>query len=79
MTSALSQCLDDLTRGDKVCQTAVIATTNRPENLHASIRRAGRLDNEIEVPVPNNKGNSILNNLTLNTKPYENNTKFKLY
>lgn len=55
MTSALTQCLDELANDDN-CRTAVIAVTNRPENLHVSVRRAGRLDNEIEVSVPNNKG-----------------------
>lgn len=34
-------------------KVVVLAATNRPDSIDASLRRPGRLDREIELPVPN--------------------------
>ncbi|CAG9335617.1 unnamed protein product [Blepharisma stoltei] len=48
VTTFLSE-LDGVTSNSKVL---VIATTNRQNTLDAALRRPGRLDKEIEIPVP---------------------------
>ena len=37
-------------------QVIVIAATNRPDDIDPALRRPGRFDREIEVPVPNREG-----------------------
>lgn len=48
--TTLCTLLDELSSGNK--RTFVIATTSRPDSIDPSLRRPGRLDREIEVPVP---------------------------
>lgn len=50
IVSELVSCLDKLP--DNVF---IIAATSRPESLETAIRRAGRFDNEILLPVPDEK------------------------
>ena len=45
--------MDGLQKRDKVI---VIAATNRPNSLDPALRRPGRFDREIEIPVPNLEG-----------------------
>ena len=40
------------TQNRPVC---VIAATNRPDALDAALRRAGRFDREIAIPIPDEK------------------------
>lgn len=51
-TAALSALLDDLHTRPPPSHMVVIATTNQLERVETSIRRPGRLDKEIEIPVP---------------------------
>jgi len=53
MVSQLLTCMDGLKKRGKVI---VIAATNRPNALDPALRRPGRFDREIEVPVPNRDG-----------------------
>lgn len=48
VTTLLTE-LDDLTPLSRIL---VLATTNRPNTLDASLRRPGRFDKELEIPVP---------------------------
>lgn len=48
IVSELLSCLDKLPN-----DVFVIATTSRPESLETAIRRSGRFDSEIALPVPN--------------------------
>jgi transitional endoplasmic reticulum ATPase len=41
---------------DKQDRVVVLASTNRPEDLDPALRRAGRFDREIEIPVPDEAG-----------------------
>ena len=50
MVACFLTCLDGATSGDRV---VVLGATNRPEAIDAAARRAGRLEREIEVGVPN--------------------------
>jgi transitional endoplasmic reticulum ATPase len=45
--------VDDMGRD---AQTIVVATTNRPENIDAALRRPGRFDREVEIGVPDQSG-----------------------
>jgi transitional endoplasmic reticulum ATPase len=53
MVSQLLTCMDGLKQRGKVI---VIAATNRPHALDPALRRTGRFDREIEIPVPDRKG-----------------------
>jgi len=53
MVSQLLTCMDGLKRRGKVI---VIAATNRPHSLDPALRRPGRFDREIEIPVPDKEG-----------------------
>jgi ribosome biogenesis ATPase len=44
--------MDDLER-DATKPVIVLATTNRPDSLDPALRRGGRFDTEINIPVPN--------------------------
>lgn len=50
MVAAFLTCLDGARSGDRV---VVLGATNRPDAIDAAARRAGRLEREIEVGVPN--------------------------
>lgn len=50
LVTTLCTLLDGLSSSNK--KVFVIATTSRPDSVESSIRRPGRLDREIEVPVP---------------------------
>ncbi len=53
VVSQLLTCMDGLKSRGKVI---VIAATNRPHALDPALRRPGRFDREIEVPVPDREG-----------------------
>jgi len=53
VVSTLLTQMDGLNARGKVI---VIAATNRPNSLDPALRRGGRFDREIEIPVPNKKG-----------------------
>jgi transitional endoplasmic reticulum ATPase len=53
MVSQLLTCMDGLKKRGKV---VVIAATNRPHSLDTALRRGGRFDREIEIPVPDRNG-----------------------
>ncbi len=53
VVSTLLTLMDGLKSRGKVI---VIAATNRPNALDPALRRGGRFDRELEVPVPNKKG-----------------------
>lgn len=50
IVSELLSCLDKLPS-----DVFVIATTSRPESLETAIRRSGRFDSEISLPIPDEK------------------------
>lgn len=50
ITSAFVSFLDSL--HDENCKVFVLATTRKPEAIDPMLRRFGRLDKEIEIPVP---------------------------
>lgn len=52
VVSSLLVSLDNLNNLED-CKVFVIAITNKPDSLDPSFRRCGRLDREIEIPVPN--------------------------
>lgn len=54
VVNSLLVSLDNLSNLED-CKVFVIATTNKPDSLDPSFRRCGRLDREIEIPVPNPK------------------------
>jgi transitional endoplasmic reticulum ATPase len=53
MVSQLLTCMDGLKKRGKVI---VIAATNRPNAIDPALRRTGRFDREIEIPVPDRNG-----------------------
>lgn len=53
VSSLLITLLDTLHQKKELSKVFVIATTNNLDNLDPAIRRSGRLDYEIEIPVPN--------------------------
>jgi transitional endoplasmic reticulum ATPase len=53
VVSQLLTCMDGLKQRGKV---VVIAATNRPNAVDPALRRAGRFDREIEIPVPDRNG-----------------------
>ncbi len=51
----------------------VIAATNRPDSLDRALRRPGRFDKEIEIPIPNAKERSdILKTIIWSSFPQKN-------
>jgi len=58
MVAQLLSCMDDLALlwrdHRKVC--IVLGATNRPDALDSALRRAGRFDREIPIPIPNMEG-----------------------
>ena len=52
-TTRLVSALDD---ADPDARVAVVGTTTRPDELDPALRRAGRFDHEVEVPVPDRDG-----------------------
>ncbi|CAB3238811.1 unnamed protein product [Arctia plantaginis] len=59
VTSAFVSALDGLHDDD--CKVFVLATTRKPDSVHPMLRRFGRLDQEIEVPIPDrNRRREIL-------------------
>jgi transitional endoplasmic reticulum ATPase len=53
VVSQLLTCMDGLKKRGKVI---VIAATNRPNAIDPALRRTGRFDREIEIPVPDRDG-----------------------
>lgn len=51
ISSLLTQ-LDDLHRHPPACHVAVVATTNQIDCVPSHLRRPGRFDKEMEIPVP---------------------------
>eukprot|EP00559_Dactyliosolen_fragilissimus_P003212 CAMPEP_0184868818 /NCGR_PEP_ID=MMETSP0580-20130426/31849_1 /TAXON_ID=1118495 /ORGANISM="Dactyliosolen fragilissimus" /LENGTH=1240 /DNA_ID=CAMNT_0027369937 /DNA_START=98 /DNA_END=3820 /DNA_ORIENTATION=- len=51
---------------------AVLATTNNPSLLDPALRRAGRLDNEVEIPVPDDRKRCDILRLLLDQLSLEN-------
>jgi ribosome biogenesis ATPase len=45
--------MDELNSNEQTKPVVVLATTNRPDALDPALRRGGRFDTEINVPVPN--------------------------
>ena len=58
--------MDGLQSRDKVI---VIAATNRPNSLDPALRRPGRFDREIEIPVPNQKGREEILEIYMKNMP----------
>lgn len=56
VSSSFMTLLDSLHTRNDGSKIFVIGTTNNPDNLNPSVRRSGRLDYEIEIPVPNPGG-----------------------
>lgn len=52
VVSSLLTSLDNLNNLED-CKVFIIATSNKPDAIDPSFRRCGRLDREIEIPVPN--------------------------
>ena len=52
-SATLASLLDQLHREPPSGHVVVIATTNQLEGVEPSLRRPGRFDREIEIPVPN--------------------------
>ena len=52
LTSAILNCMDDLSECPEGSRTIVITTTTHVEDLDASLLRSGRFDSLIEVPIP---------------------------
>ena len=53
LVSQLVTLLDDVSRWRE--NVVVVATTSRPAGIDPSVRRAGRFDNEVIVPIPDQK------------------------
>lgn len=51
--------MDDLQR-DTSKPVIVLATTNRPDSIDPALRRGGRFDTEINVPVPNERARQLI-------------------
>lgn len=64
-TSVVSQLLVLLDGMEERGRVAVLGTTNRPEGVDPAIRRPGRFDYVIEVPLPNAAGRSAILNVHL--------------
>ena len=80
IVSQLLTCMDDIalekTGGKPV---VVIAATNRPDSLDPALRRGGRFDEEINMPMPTEKGREqILKALTREKKNLSNDIDFKI-
>jgi len=52
IVAQLLVCMDELDR-DPTKPVIVLATTNRPDSIDPALRRGGRFDTEINIPVPN--------------------------
>lgn len=52
IVAQLLVCMDELQR-ETAQPVMVLATTNRPDSLDPALRRGGRFDTEINIPVPN--------------------------
>ena len=51
-TATLTSLMDQLNREPPQGHVVVMATTNQLEGVEPSLRRPGRFDKEIEIPVP---------------------------
>lgn len=60
--------MDGLQSRDKVI---VIAATNRPNSLDPALRRPGRFDREIEIPVPNQPGREEILEIYMKKMPLD--------
>ena len=70
IVSELLSCLDKLPN-----DVFVIATTSRPETLETAIRRSGRFDSEISLPVPDEKSRIEILNALLKEIPLSSSIK----
>ena len=52
LTASLCSQLDSLHRAPPPAHVVVIATTNQIDGVEPSLRRPGRFDKEVEIPVP---------------------------
>ncbi len=68
VVSQLLTLMDGLKGRGKV---VVIAATNRPNSLDPALRRGGRFDREIEVPVPDKKGRREILQIHTRSMPME--------
>ncbi len=68
MVSQLLSLMDGLKSRGKVI---VIAATNRPNALDPALRRGGRFDREIEIPVPDKKGRKEILQIHTRNMPLE--------
>jgi AAA family ATPase len=76
VSSLLISILDSLHVKRNASKIFVIATTNNLDNVDPAIRRSGRLDYEIEIPVPNTQLRElIIVKLTRNFEISENDVK----
>lgn len=51
-TAAVASLLDQLKKTPPLGHVVVMATTNRIERVEPGLRRPGRFDKEVEIPVP---------------------------
>lgn len=57
IVAQLLTCMDDLSLSKTGGKTVIVmGATNRPDSLDPALRRAGRFDREISLPVPDTKG-----------------------
>jgi len=68
MVSQLLTCMDGLKSRGKVI---VIAATNRPNSLDPALRRTGRFDREIEIPIPDKKGRKEILQIHTRNMPFD--------
>lgn len=64
--------------GGEVGQVIVIAATNHPNALDPALRRPGRLDHEIEIPIPDSEARSAILRILLRNTPLSREAETKL-
>uniref|UniRef100_T1JFM4 AAA+ ATPase domain-containing protein n=1 Tax=Strigamia maritima TaxID=126957 RepID=T1JFM4_STRMM len=72
VVTQLAACMDDLNNQDAKSQVLVVATANYPDTMDQSLRRGGRFDHEVNVPIPNEEARMKLLNVlckTINLDP----------
>lgn len=70
VSSALIRILDSLSNEMEGGRCFVLATTNQIDLLNVSLRRCGRFDNEIELPVPNRTARTEILHCIFNRMKY---------
>ena len=69
--------MDELTR-DQDKPVIVLATTNRPDSIDPALRRGGRFDTEINIPVPNESIREQILRAQMRESPVAEDVDFKL-